>query len=124
MIGTTRIQGADLYKDNVNGNNWVPMLQVSTGQRSKLHKVVVSNLTTDAYLWVFDLAAGSGASAAPRMVCLCPGGVCTTLDLTDGTPFYNGIFLALSTTQPTDATTAPTLSANNAGIIDASYRME
>lgn len=132
MIGATKILGADLSAQNITGNNYVPSLQVSyggsTGTRAKLYKVVVSNLTAaDVYLWIFDLAAGNaGTSAAPRVVELCPGGagLCTTLDLSGGKPFGNGIFLVLSTTAPADATTTPTAVANNAAILDVDYRLE
>lgn len=122
MIGTMRMQGADLYATNASGSNYLPTLQVSTGRRSKLHKVVVSVLTTDVYLWIFDALAP--ISAGPRIVILCPGGACTTLDLSDGKVFTSGIYLALSTTKPTDATTALTAAANNAAILDADYRLE
>lgn len=125
MIGSTKILGADNYATNVSGNNYIPTLQVTTGKRSKLYKVVVSNIgATDLYLWVFDTTTGSASSAGPRMVCLAPAGVCTTLDLTTGSPFGSGIYLALSTTAPTDATTTPTNASNNAAIISASYRYE
>lgn len=120
-----RVLGADTYKTNVSGNNYVSGLQVATGQRSKLHKVVISNLgATDVYLWIFDLAAGSVASTTPRIVELCPAGVCTTLDLSTGKPFHNGIYLFLSTAKPVDATTTPTDAGNNAAILDADYRLE
>jgi hypothetical protein len=125
MIGAMKILGADLYKTNVSGNNYTSSLQVSTGQRSKLHKTVVSNIgAVDVYLWIYDLAAGTAASVAPRIVELCPSGVCTTLDLSTGKPFYNGIYCFLSTSKPADATTAPTDAGNNAAILDVDYRLE
>jgi hypothetical protein len=120
------IQGADDYAINKTGNNYVSSVQVTTGQRSKLHKTIISNLTdaTDLYLWIFDLAAGTAASVAPRVVELCPAGICTTLDLSTGKVFKNGIYLILSTTKPADANTAPTDAGNNKGIIDADFRLE
>jgi hypothetical protein len=84
-------------------------------------------LNADCYLWLFDLAAGVSASAAPREVILCPGGVCTTLDLTSGLPYVNGIYAALSTIKPTDATTqwgGANDAGNNAAILDIGYRLE
>ena len=119
------IQGADVYATNVSGSNYASTKQVSTGQRSKLHKIVVSTIgASDVYLWVFDTAAGSSSSAAPRMVCLCPAGVCTTLDLPTGKPFTAGIYVALSTAAPANATSTPTDAGNNAAIIDVDYRLE
>lgn len=125
MIGSQRILGADSYKTNVSGVNYASSLQASTGQRSKLHKMVVSNIgANDVYLWIFDLAAGSSASVAPRVVMLCPAGVCSTLDLSTGKTFVNGIYLFLSTAAPANANTAPTDAGNNAAIMDADYRLE
>jgi hypothetical protein len=126
MIGATKILGAEAYATNITGNNYVPTVQVTSGQRAKLFKVVVSNISasTDLYLWVLDTTTGSGSSAGPRMVMLCPGGVCSTLDLSAGSPFPSGIYLVLATAAPTDATTTPTAAANNIGIISASYRIE
>jgi hypothetical protein len=119
------IQGADVYATNVSGNNYVSTLQVCTARRSKLHKVVVSVIgAADVYLWAFDLTTGSISSKAPRIVILCPGGACTTLDLSTGKPFVNGIFLALSSTKPGDANTAPADAGNNAAILDVDYRLE
>lgn len=125
MIGSQRILGADAYATNVSGSNYTSTKQVTTGQRSKLHKIVVSTIgATDVYLWVFDTAAGSASSAAPRMVVLCPAGVCSTLDLSTGKPFTAGIYVALSTAAPTDATSTPTDAGNNAAIVDVDYRLE
>ena len=127
MIGSTRISGADQSANNQSGNNYVPSVQASTGRRSKAHKIIVSQLqAADLYLWVFDTANGGSASAGPRVVMLCPGGlgVCSTLDLGDGKPFVAGIYLALSTTAPTDATTTPTATANNAAIVEVDFHLE
>ena len=124
-IGNMRILGADKYATNVSGANYVSTLQATTGQRSKLHKVVVSNLSgADAYLWVFDLAAGTAASVGPRMAVLCPAGVCTTLDFSTGKPFINGIFCFLSTTNAATPVAAGTDAGNNAAIMDVDYRLE
>jgi hypothetical protein len=131
MIGGMKVLGADLYATNVSGNNYVSSLQAPVGQnlsfiRLKLHKVVVSNLSaaTNVYLWIFDLAAGTAASVAPRVVELCPAGVCTTLDLSTGKPFIKGIYLFLSTTSPANANTAPADAGANAAIMDVDYRLE
>lgn len=119
-----RVLGADQYATNKSGNNYLPLLQVSTGQRSKLHKVVVSNLNSDSYLWIYDLAAGTIASVAPRMMVFCPGGACTTLDLSTGKPFVLGIFMVISSAPVVDATTVPASSGNNNSILDVDYRLE
>ena len=116
--------GADLYANNASGGNYTQALQVSTGRRSMLHKIVVSSLTTTVYLWVFDVTAGSSASVAPRMIMEVPGGVCATLDLQSGTPFVNGIYVALSTANATNASSTVTAAASNAAILDVSYRLE
>lgn len=129
MIGTTRIQGADQYANNNSAGTYGPQLQIlnTLNRRSKLHKVVVSNLGLgDVYLWVFDSTVNglSNGLQGQRYVVLCPSGVCTTLDLTDGTPFLLGIYMAVATNSPATPSDAMTLAANNAAIIDASYRLE
>jgi len=125
MIGTVRQQGADLYANNSNGTDYVGGIQVTTGRRSKLFKVVISNIgASPVYLWVNDYTAGSGPSSSPRMVVMCPAGVCTTLDLSDGSPFVNGILLKACTAAPANAGVTGTLAPNNSAIIDASYRLE
>jgi hypothetical protein len=120
------MQGADQYAVATNGLLYLTTYQFTTGQRSKLHKVIVSNLTsgTPLYLWIFDLAAGTSTSVAPRIVCLCPAGICTTLDLTDGSPFVNGIFIAMGTNNCASPQTQVTAPATNTAIIEADYRLE
>lgn len=125
MIGTQRIQGADLFANNNSGGSFVPALQVSTGRRSKLHKTIVSNIgATDLYLWIFDTASGAAAGTGPRMVVYCPSGVCTTLDLSDGIVFTAGIYLSLSTAQPVNPASTVTAASNNAAIMDCSYSLQ
>lgn len=123
-----KILGADKSVTNldpVGAVNYLPQLQVSTGQRSKLFKATISNLgATDLYLWIFDVAAGSTASVAPVAVELCPAGVCTTLDFANGTPFVNGIYFSLSTANAVNGSSTVTAAANNAAIVKADFRLE
>lgn len=120
-----RIMGADTSTTNKSGNNYVATVQVTTS-RSRLFKLTLSPLagmSADAYAWVFDTASGSSSSAAPVAVRYIPAGVCDTLDFgPDGSLFLNGIYVALSTVAPTDATTTVTSSGSNKVVVKADTR--
>ena len=120
-----KIMGADSSATSKSGNNWLDVLQVSS-LPAKLHKLTVSPLAgmaADVYVWIFDLAAGSGASAAPVIVRFVPAGLADSWDFgPDGSIFRAGIYLALSSVAPTDATTTTSASGNNKVILKADYR--
>jgi hypothetical protein len=121
------IAGADVPVKNKTGNNYVDAVQISAVP-AKLHKLTLSPLSgmaVDVYAWIYDLAAGTTASADPDIVRLIPAGLADTWDFgPDGSPFLNGIYVVLSTVRPTDATTTPaaTLAGNNKVLIKADIR--
>lgn len=121
-----KIMGADQSTTNKSGNNYIATLQASAA-RSRLYKLTISPLSgmaVDVYVWAFDLAAGSGSSAAPVAVRLVPAGSADTWDFgPDGSLFQNGIYFACSTVAPTDATTTPTTSGSNKVILKADLRV-
>lgn len=125
-MGSTamKIAGADVTVTNKSGNNYVDSLQVLAAP-GRLYKLSLSVLAgaVDVYAWVYDLAAGTTASAAPVAVWFNPAGVSSSWDFgPDGGVFQNGIYVVLSTVAPTDATTAPTLTGNNKNILKADVR--
>ena len=121
-----KIMGADQSVTNVSGANYVATLQ-ATAARGRLYKLTLSPLAgmaVDVYAWIFDLAAGSAASAAPVAVRYVPAAAGGTWDFgPDGSLFQNGIYVALSTVRPTDATTTVTDSGSNKMIIKADVRV-
>jgi len=122
-----KTMGADQTATNKSGNNWVAVMQ-ATSTRSRLYKLSISPLAgmaADVYVWIFNVAAGAAAtSAAPVCVRLVSAGVCDSWDFgPDGSLFENGIFVALSTVLPTDATTTVTGSGNNKVILKADLRV-
>jgi hypothetical protein len=121
-----KIMGADQSATNVSGNNWVDVKQV-TAYAAQLHKLTISPLAgmaADVYVWIFDLAAGAASSAAPIIVRYVPAGLADSWDFgQSGAIFRNGIYLALSTVAPTDATTTATASGNNKVILKADFRL-
>lgn len=123
MGENVKIMGADQSPNNISAGHYVSTLQATT-KRSRLYKVSYTNLSgADIYLWVFDLAAGTIASVAPVMVRRCPATDADTWDFySGGSIFQNGIFIAVSTTAPTDATTAPADAGNDAAIVRAEVR--
>ncbi len=127
MLGTVRIQGGDTTANNTTGNNWVPTKQVTTvaGFLTKLVVFVPTAIGANCVIWVFDTAAGSASSADPAIVLVCPNGFTTTLDFGDyGKIFTTGIYFAVSTTEPADATTTPTAAANNAAKVVMDYKVK
>jgi hypothetical protein len=121
-----KVMGADKSVTNRSGNNYLATVQ-ATAERSRLYKVSFSPLAgmaADVYAWIFDLAAGSASSAAPVGVRYVPTGYADTWDFgPDGSIFLNGIYVALSTVAPTDATTTVTTSGSNKLIIKAEVRI-
>jgi hypothetical protein len=120
-----KIMGADQSITNVSGNNYVATLQVAT-QRTRLYKLTFSPLSGMAaavYAWVFNTASGSGSSAAPVAVVPIAIGAIAILEFSaDASLFTSGVYVALSTVLPTDATTTVTTSGSNKMIIKADYR--
>lgn len=120
-----KIMGGDESVTNVSGSNYLATLQVTT-KRSRLYKVTFSPLSGMAaavFAWVFNTAAGSGASAGPVAVfplAIGAGGIWEFS--ADGSLFTQGIYIALSTVAPTDATTTVTTSGSNKMIIKADFR--
>ncbi len=117
--------GADMSRTNISGNDYVSTVQCPA-QRSRLYKLSISPLAgaVDVYVWVFDLAAGVAGSVAPVGVRYVPAGVADTWDFdSDGSLFQNGIFIALSTVPPTDATTVVTDAGSNKVILKADIRV-
>lgn len=121
------LAGADVPVKNKTGNNYVDSVQLSD-RATKLHKITFSPLAgmaADLYAWIYDLAAGTTASADPALVRFIPAGLADTWDFgPDGSPFLNGVYVVLSTARPTDATTTPaaTLAGNNKLLIKADLR--
>lgn len=126
-IGTISIGGADKSVTNVSGNNYVSTLQATTA-RSFLYKLTISpcsGFAADVYVWAFDTAAGSAASAAPVAVRFVPAGYADTWDLAaGGSLFPNGIYFAVSTVAPTNATTTVTDAGSNKVILKAEVRVK
>lgn len=119
-----RIAGADSSITNQSGNNYAGALQASA-QAARLYKLSISPLAGggDVYVWAYDLAAGTVASAAPVAVRYVPAGLADTWDFgPDGSLFANGIYFVVSTVAPTNATTAPTAAGNNQVILKAEFR--
>lgn len=122
-----KIMAADRSATNNTGSQWAAALQVSDGPAHlfKLSFSPCAGMANDVYAWIFDTAAGSGASAAPVGVRLIPAGVADTWDFgAGGVWFPSGIYLRLATAAPTDPTTdTSALSAGaNKVIIKADYR--
>ena len=120
-----KIMGADQSVTNKSDNNFISTVQCPA-QRSRLYKLSISPLAgaVDVYVWVFDLAAGDANSVAPVGVRYVPAGVADTWDFaSDGSLFQNGIFIALSTVPPTDATTKVTDAGSNKVILKADIRV-
>jgi len=120
------ILGADTGVTNQTGNNYGATLQ-ATAARSRLYQVTCSPLAgmdADLYLWVFNTASGSAASAAPVAVRPLAQGKGDTWEFgADGALFTAGIYFALGTAAPTDATTTVTSAGNNKCIIQAEVRV-
>jgi hypothetical protein len=121
-----KIAGADQSITNLNTakTHWQDTLQVAA-KASRLFKASFSPLAgaVDIWVWVFDLAAGSASSAAPVAVRLVPAGYADTWDFgPDGSLFTNGIYLALSTTAPTDPTTTPAAAGNDKLLVKVDFR--
>lgn len=115
--------GADRAITNLSGGHWADTVQVSA-VKTRVYKISYTNLSGgDVWLWVFNLAAGSGSSASPDMVRWCPSGLSDTWDFdTDGALFTNGVYIAISQVRPTDPTTTPTAAGNDAAIVRAEIR--
>lgn len=121
-----KIMGADQSVTNKSGNNYVIGFAASTS-RSRLYKLSISPLAgaTDLFVWVFDTAGGSVfTSIAPVAVRFVPAGYADTWDFnSDGSLFQHGIYVALSTVAPTDATTLVTSPSANTVIVKADIRV-
>jgi hypothetical protein len=119
-----KIMGADAAPNNVSGSHYVSTLQASTKQ-SRLYKVSYTNLSGGTiYLWVFDTATGSAASAGAIMSRACPAGLSDTWDFyAAGKLFKNGIYLAVSTAAPANPTSTVTDAGNDAAMISADVRV-
>lgn len=111
--------------NNVSGGHWTPTKQV-TATHTRLFKASFFNLSAvDLYVWVFNVATGTTASAAPVHVRLVPAGYADTWDLgTTGKLFQNGVFLVVSTAKPTNPTTTPaaTVGSNDQMIMECDVR--
>lgn len=120
-----RIAGADRTKTNLNEaqDHWSDTLQVSA-QRSRLHKLSITNLTaSDVYVWVYDLASASASSTKPDQVLQCFANTDRTWDFgADGGLFQNGIGIVLSDVAPTTPATTPTAAGDDTAIVRVDYR--
>lgn len=121
-----KLMGADASATNISGTDYIATVQASAA-RSRLYKVSfgpLAGMAADVYAWIFDLAAGAGSSAAPKMVRYIPAGYADTWDFgPDGSLFQNGIYIALSTVAPTDASTTVTTAGSNKLIVKADIRV-
>lgn len=126
-LGTIRIQGADTTANNTSGSNWVPAVQFTTAP-SFLCKLVVfvpTSIAANRVVWLFDAAVGSGASTDPVAVLVCSSGYTTTLDFGDyGKIFKNGIYIAVSTTEPANPTSTVTAAANNDARVTVDFKIK
>lgn len=120
------INGSDSMATNyVSGSGaWEGNTQVCANA-SRLYDVAVSPLAgmaANAFIWIFDAAAGSTASVAPKLVLKVLNGANATFSFPGGIPFSNGIYMALSSAAPTDNTTTATDPGDNKVIITFGYR--
>lgn len=126
-LRSVQIAAADQAVNNASGNNWLPVQQV-TVVAAFLYKLVVTVPTaigSNRIIWIFDNAAGAAGSVNPVAALICPPGYTTTLDFgAGGKLFTNGIYLAVSTTEPPNANTAPTAGANNDALISTDFRLK
>lgn len=115
--------GPENYGMNLVATSWVPAVQIATG-RTKLYTLTLHNLNAATrYVWVFDAAAGTGATVGPSMVIALATGAHALLEWSAGALFRNGLYLSVSTVKPTDASTAVTAGANNDVIMRADFRL-
>lgn len=126
-LSSIKIAGADTTGTNNDLSNWKQDYQVAAA-RCRLYKLSVSNISTaDIYLWLFDVAAGSTASAGPVHVRYVPAGVNDTWDFgPDGGLFNNGLYLIAVDTLPADVTDTPadhTPPGDDVIILKADYRI-
>jgi len=119
----TKIMAADRAVSNSNGTNWLPTLQAAT-QRTRLYTLSYRNLTGSAvYLWLFDTAAGSSASASPVAVRQVAANTDGVWDYEPGGKiFMAGLYIVAATGAPAAVTTTPTAAANDAMILSADIR--
>jgi hypothetical protein len=126
-LRAVRIQGADSTANNASGNNWAQAQQVAAGP-AYLYKLVVfvpTAIGAIRTIWIFDLAAGAAGSTNPIAVLNCPAGYTTTLDFGAGGKFFqNGIYLAVSTTEPAAANSTVTAAAANAALISTDWALK
>lgn len=123
-LGTVRILGGDKTGNNTSGGNWVPAVQVTTGAARLMKLVVyVPNATAAArWIWLCDNAAGTPSTAVDPVPLACPQGATVTLDFADGGKlFVNGIYMIVSTVEPTGPTAQPTEGANNDAKVEWEY---
>lgn len=123
MGNNVKIMGADQSVSNNNGTNWKDTKQVSAF-RCRLFNLSCYNISAVAqFIWIWDLAAGTGASAAPLLVRKI---LATTHDdwrLPEGALYFNGLYIAVSTAAPTVITSTPTASGNDTVILKADLRI-
>jgi hypothetical protein len=113
----------DSRAKNKSGSNYVAALQASAVGATLYNVTVYVAAAADRYLWLFDAANGSPATADPEMVLVCPSGMTTKLEYGGGRNFANGIYAVLASSGTlADATTTPTAAANNDGIVTVEFR--
>ena len=118
------IKAADDYAGNSNGTNYLPSAQISAipALAYKVNIYCESGATQPLWLWLIDTAAGSASSVDPKHVRALIAGASDTWDLgPGGSVFKKGIYLVISTTEPTSPTATPTAAGNNQAIVTVDF---
>lgn len=119
-----KIKASDDYFSNSDGTHYKPTKQGTASQSfvSKINIYTKTGATQPLYLWVFDTASGSAASADPKHVRPLIAGVSDTWDFNSGgSLFKNGVYMVIATNEPTDPTTTPTVAGDDQAIITGDY---
>jgi hypothetical protein len=119
-----KIMAGDQTVSNLSGGHWKDSTQVAA-RSCRLYKASYSNITAaDYFAWFFNVAAGSGASAAPVQVRPIPPGTADTWDFGDGGKLFTlGCYIVFATGLPTDPTSTPAVVGDDQVIFDADIRV-